>query len=152
MREYDRVVPLSEFENLVERFGWRKTPSASGKEIYLSKTSAFLNAPWDFGGHEIKVLFRPEGIRWISVLLTELIYPPTAESRLFTQDVFAEYVAIAGELLGKPTRTIAGETQELRWAGSTATIALINTGARVSADLAPNTYYEDRDIAIEVDS
>src|SRR5512142_468261 len=101
MREYDRVIPLSEFEDLVMRLGWRKTPSSSGKEIYISKTSAFLNAPWDFGGHEVQVMFRPEGITWTSVLLTELIYPPSAESRLFTQDAFAEYVPIAMELLGE---------------------------------------------------
>lgn len=152
MREYDRVVASSELENLVARFGWLKTPSSSGKEVYIGTSSVFLNAPWDFGGHEVQFLLRQGIIEWNTVLLTELIYPPSAESRLFTQDAFAEYAPVVVELLGEPTRQIAGDTQELRWRGAATTITLITTGARVSMDLATNGYYDDRDVSIEVDS
>lgn len=152
MREYDRIIPTSEFWQLADRFGWRITGSASGKAADIDERGAYLHAPWDFGGCEVQSLFTAAGIRWISVRLTDLVYPPTSEARLFMQDAFAEYIAVAVDLLGAPTRRETGETQEFRWRGNVATVTLINTGARVSADLATNSYYDDRDISIEVDS
>lgn len=152
LREYDRIVSISELDAIVERFGFLKTPSVSGKEVYISRLSAFLNAPWDFGGHEAKFMLRDECIQEVVIYLTSLLLSESPESTLFTQDVFSEYAVVAVDLFGPPDRRIAGKVQELRWRGETVTVTVTNTGRRVHVGMAANQYYDDIDNAIKVDS
>ena len=68
------------------------------------------------------------------------------------RDAFAEYTAVAIDLFGRPTRREVGQTQELRWRGQVATVAVVGTKARVLAAMALNKFFDDLDSAIEVDS
>lgn len=152
LREYDRVITPAELNGLAARFGWGTSPSPSGKQAYIGDGAAFLNGPWDLGGYEAQVLFQPDGVRWISVLLTERVADADPQARLFLQDAFAEYLTLAGDLLGPPTRRESGDVQECRWRGTATTVAIVHAGVTITVDLAANAYYDDRDNSIEMDS
>lgn len=149
--EYDQSVASSEFDQLIERFGWSVGVGASGQEAFRDERGGALRAPWDFGSGAVRIEFGNSVLRQISIRLTDIAVP-NPQVRLFMQDMYVECCALTAELLGQPTRRFAGKSQETRWRGQIMTVSVVNAGSSVSLDLTSNALHDAYEIADEVDT
>jgi hypothetical protein len=68
-----------------------------------------------------------------------------ASSRAEVRDAFARLAAALTSAVGEPSTRIPGRTPEIRWAGDTTTLRLLDLSKAVQLQLATNSYLREHD-------
>jgi hypothetical protein len=124
-----------EVPELCRRMGWDllEEPDHRG---------ACAEAGWDVGGEEIMMTYRDGRVDQIRMDMTEVVREKGPHRDRFVGDAFADAVAIATELLGKPTGWQLSEPPTVRWRMAVSTVLIRNLEVGVLLTWATNRFQD----------
>jgi len=120
---------------IVKDLGWTNLQEVDG-------VPATADAPWGFGGGEIRFVTDEKRVDTIRIRLTDRVVRKSPESLAFMHSAWASLVALATDLLGDPDRRTEGQNPDAQWRGEESTIGVQDAKVAVVVNWAGNAFQD----------